>query len=189
MDVKDNPKSPDNCLKSKQKRTLTPKQAKFCVEYLVDLNATQATIRAGYSARTAGHKASALVVDSCIQERIAELRIKLQETTISPKDVLDELSKIGFSNIQSFIGGENEIKDISELTAETAAAVESIQSDIRHDSGKSDGYTEKVKIKLCSKLGALEKIGNILGIFENKVKINADISINLVNYGDANPAI
>ena len=55
-------------------KKLTPKQDKFCHEYMVDCNATQAAIRAGYSKRTAGHKASALVVHSCIKQRIKELQ-------------------------------------------------------------------------------------------------------------------
>ena len=59
-----------------KKKTLTPKQDRFCREYLIDCNATQAAIRAGYSKRTAGHKASALVVHNCIKQRIKELREK-----------------------------------------------------------------------------------------------------------------
>lgn len=105
-----------------------------------------------------------------IAGRITELRTELSKTTVSPEDVLNELKKIGFSNIQSFISGDNEICDISQLPPEVAAAVELIQSDIRHDSEDSEGYTEKVKIKLCSKLSALEKIGNTLGMFIKKIE-------------------
>ena len=75
---------------------------------------------------------------------------------------IKEMAKIGFSNIQDFIESGNEIRDLSELNPSIAAAVESIQSDIRHDSGKSEGHVEKVKIKLHSKLGALNSLAEIL---------------------------
>ena len=57
-------------------KKLTPKQDSFCQEYMVDCNATQAAIRAGYSKRTAGKIASHLVVKSSIKQRIKELQEK-----------------------------------------------------------------------------------------------------------------
>ena len=59
-------------------KKLTPKQDRFCHEYMVDCNATQAAIRAGYSKKTAGKIASHLVVKSSIKQRIKELQ-KAQE--------------------------------------------------------------------------------------------------------------
>ena len=59
--------------KSKDKK-LTPKQQKFVDEYLIDLNATQAAIRAGYSAKTAGWIGQKLVAKSHISESIRKRR-------------------------------------------------------------------------------------------------------------------
>ncbi len=53
---------------------LTDKQEMFCREYLIDLNATQAAIRAGYSAKTANRTASENMSKPDIQLRIAELK-------------------------------------------------------------------------------------------------------------------
>lgn len=53
---------------------LTDKQEMFCREYLIDLNATQAAIRAGYSAKTANRTASENLSKPDIQSRIAELK-------------------------------------------------------------------------------------------------------------------
>ena len=53
---------------------MTPKQEKFCVEYLVDLNGTQAALRAGYSERTARSIANQLLTKLDIQNRINEIR-------------------------------------------------------------------------------------------------------------------
>ena len=57
-------------------KKLTPKQDRFCHEYMVDCNATQAAIRAEYSKKTAGKIASHLVVKSSVKQRIKELREK-----------------------------------------------------------------------------------------------------------------
>ncbi len=138
----------------------------FCQQYIIDNNATQAAIRAGYSERTAGSKGTQLLQIVNIKGRIAYLQGQLaEECGVTAKKVITELTKIGFANIKSVLSKGNEIVDISQLPDEIAAAVESIQSDIRHDSGDSKGYTEKVKVKFHSKLGALNDLGKHLGIF------------------------
>lgn len=76
---------------------LTPKQEKFCTEFLVDLNATQAAIRAGYSQKTARAIASSNLTKVDIQARLVVLRTELAESTgITPARVLRELDRIAF---------------------------------------------------------------------------------------------
>ena len=58
---------------------LTDKQEMFCREYLIDLNATQAAIRAGYSVKTANRIAAQNLSKLDIQNRIAELKAKRNE--------------------------------------------------------------------------------------------------------------
>ena len=53
---------------------MTDKQARFCEEYMIDLNATQAAIRAGYSPKTANEQAARLLANVSIQNRIAQLQ-------------------------------------------------------------------------------------------------------------------
>lgn len=121
---------------------------------------------AGYkpkSVEVAKAAASRLLTKVNVRLRLAYLRAQLaKKQDITAEKVIKEMAKIGFSNIQDFIESGNEIRDLSELNPSIAAAVESIQSDIRHDSGKSEGYIEKVKIKLHSKLGALNSLAEIL---------------------------
>jgi phage terminase small subunit len=157
---------------AKTKKTkLTPKQEQFCREYIIDFNATQAAIRAGYSKKTANRIGPENLSKLVLQERIAVLVKELQEKTgITAEQVVRELAKIGFANIKGVLDDNNEIKDISKLPDDITAAIESIQSDIRHDGGDSDGYTEKVKVKLHSKLHALTDLGKHLGIFEKDNK-------------------
>ncbi|MBU1082491.1 MAG: terminase small subunit [Spirochaetes bacterium] len=149
------------------KTELTAKQEMFCNEYLIDLNATQAAIRAKYSKKTAQQASSRLLLNVVIQERISELQKRLRvKTGITAERVIAEFAKIAFANIQDYISKDNEIVDLSEIDKDKAAAVDSIQVDIRHDGGQSKGYTEKIRLKLHSKESALENLGKHLGIYE-----------------------
>lgn len=78
--------------------TLTHKQARFCEEYLIDTNGTQAAIRAGYSSRSASEISSELLGKLPIQSNIQCLRDSLSErNAISADRVVTELSLIAFA--------------------------------------------------------------------------------------------
>lgn len=71
---------------------LSAKQEQFCREYLVDLNATQAAIRAGYSPKTAQEQASRLLSNVIVVERVAELkRERAEKTSRTAQDALNDL--------------------------------------------------------------------------------------------------
>ena len=79
---------------------LTAKQERFCTEYIIDLNATQAAIRAGYSSKTANRIASENLSKPDIQRKIQELQQERAERTEITQDrVLKELAGIGFAPI------------------------------------------------------------------------------------------
>ena len=115
--------------------------------------------------------------------RLAYKRAQLaKKTDITAERVIAEMAKIGFSNIQDFTGQGNAITDISKLDPSIAAAVESVQSDIRYDNGKGEGYIEKVKIKLHSKLGALNSLAEILKLKD--VAGKTAVAVQIVNFAD-----
>lgn len=90
---------------------LTPKQARFVEEYLVDLNATQAAIRAGYSARTAGQTSFELLKKPEIQILISEAQKKRSKRTEITQDrVLQELAKLGFGDIRDIFSDDGSLK-------------------------------------------------------------------------------
>jgi len=131
-------------------------------------NPTEAARIAGYSGNnnTLKQRGHELVTNSNFKAKLDAKRAELAEKMeINAERVIKEMAKCGFSNIQEFIDKGNDIKDLKDLPAEIAAAVESIQVDIRHDSA-GKGYTEKVKLKLHSKLSALNDLGKHLGLFE-----------------------
>jgi len=157
------------------------KYERFCQEYIVDNNATQAAIRAKYSKKGANVKGSQLLTIIDIASRVAYLQGKVAEKSgVTAKMIVEELAKVGFANIQDYIGEGNEIVDLSGIKREVAAAVESIQVDIRHDSGDSEGYIEKVKLKCHSKLSALTDLGKHLGIFERDNRQKTDGLVDLI---------
>jgi hypothetical protein len=76
-----------------------PKQARFVEEYLVDLNGTQAAIRAGYARSGAQQEATRLLTNPDIHEAITEARSRLsQRTEITQDEVMAEFAKIGFAD-------------------------------------------------------------------------------------------
>ncbi|MBC2659797.1 terminase small subunit [Pseudomonas sp. MSSRFD41] len=163
---------------------LTPKQQRFVDEYLIDLNGTQAAIRAGYSERTARQIAdqnmSKLVIKAEIQKR---MKSRSERTEITQDMVLRELAKIGFSDIRKVVRwGETMVRmvdsdgegpddmvpyhglaliDSTEVDDDTAAAIAEV-------SQGRDG----LKVKLHDKKGALVDIGRHLGMFKDKVEMS-----------------
>jgi phage terminase small subunit len=151
----------------------------FCQHYHACKNATQAAKDACYSEKTAGSKGTQLLQIVSIEARIEYLSLEVaSKCGVTAERVVNELAKIGFSNLKDFMEEGHSIRDITTLPDEVTAAVKSIQTSIRHDSGDSEGYTEKVKIDLHDKKGALVDLGRHLNIFEkdNALGVNDDLA-------------
>lgn len=81
--------------KYSHKPQLTPKQERFVAEYLVDLNATQAAIRAGYSAKTANEQGARLLANVSIASAIAEAQAKrAADLNRTAADVLRDIQDV-----------------------------------------------------------------------------------------------
>lgn len=86
---------------------LTEKQKRFCEEYLVDLNATQAAIRAGYKKERASEQAHQLLQKTTVSAFIAELREKQSERTgLTADRVIQEIAAIAFTEDVEITGKE-----------------------------------------------------------------------------------
>ena len=156
---------------------LTAKQQRFVDEYLIDLNATQAAIRVGYSKKTADQQASRLLTNVKVREYLAQRQAdRANRTEITQDKVLKELAKIGFSDIRKIVRwGETQVRmvdgeddgpedmvpyhglaliDSTEIDDNTAGAIAEV-------SQGRDG----LKVKLHDKKGALVDIGRHLGMF------------------------
>ena len=149
---------------------LTPKQERFCLEYVVDLNATQAAIRAGYSPKTARFIGAENLTKPNIAARIAELQQKTaRKLEITAEAIANELALLAFSNMEDYakVGG-----DLSKLTREQLAAIQEAVFEELED-GK---VVRRTKIKLAGKRESLETLGRYLGLeVERRLNINVDL--------------
>jgi len=157
---------------------LTPKQECFCQEYLIDLNATQAAIRAGYSEHTANEQGARLLAKVSIQARIQGLMAERSERTqIKADDVLMEIAKLAYSNMLDYvdIDGALPTVNMSEITREQGAAIQEVTVETRKEqNGRDEKPTseiEKVKFKLADKGVNLERLGRHLKLFTDKVNL------------------
>ena len=159
---------------------LTAKHKRFCDEYLIDLNATQAAIRAGYSPKTACEQASRLLANVKVQDEIAiEMAERSKRTGINQDRVLMEIAKMAFVNIDDVIDLDT-AKVKRTATKEDLACIQSVKI-------KPTEFGTEREIKLCDKKSNLELLGKHLGMFKDKVELEADMDLNInIDYGDSN---
>ena len=146
----------------------------FSQEYLVDLNATQAAIRAGYAPRSSGTKGHQLLQIVEIANRIQFLMSKrTQKTEITAERVIEELAKIGFASMRNFIrideDGQPQI-DLSDTDDDNLDALSEVQTETVLEllGGGTTQSIRKTKIKLHDKLGALRLLAEHTGVFEKR---------------------
>ena len=154
---------------------LTPKQARVVKEYLIDLNAAQAAIRAGYSAKTArviGHEnLTKPDIAAAIEKARAE---RAERTRLTGDMVVDELRKIGFANMADYMKSTPQgdpYLDFSALTRDQTAALSEVTvEDFLDHRGEAARSVRRVKFKLHDKRAALVDLGRHLGLFDAKHK-------------------
>lgn len=159
-------------------KKLTAKQRAFVQEYMVDLNATQAAIRAGYSVDTANVIASENLAKPYIQEALQEaMAAREQRTEITADRVLKEYARLGFFDPRNLFNPDGSPKEIQELDDDTAAVLAGLDvMEIYEGTGENRqfvGYSKKYK--LADKKGALDSIAKHLGMFTDKSEINVTI--------------
>jgi len=135
-------------MENKQQVNLTPKQLRFCLEYLKDFNGTQAAIRAGYSKKTANEQASRLLANVNIQNQIKENNQKVEKSNIM------------------------DIQEIQERLTNMARG--DLQEEVIVVTGDGDGYSSaqvmKKQIGAKDQAKALELLGKANGLFIDKVQ-------------------
>ncbi|MGN0464913.1 MAG: terminase small subunit [Lachnospiraceae bacterium] len=147
---------------------LTDKQQRFVEEYLIDLNATQAAIRAGYKVNNAKQIGSELLDKTrpFIESAIAE---RSRRTGITQDRVLNELAKIAFANAKDVVDFKTAAvrEDASE---EDLACIQSVKVKTQES---AKGTLEERQVSLYDKKAALELLGKHLGLFKDKIEVSA----------------
>jgi phage terminase small subunit len=151
---------------------LNPKQQRFVAEYLKDLNATQAAIRAGYSEKTAPQIASRLLTNVKVASAVAEgQQVIAEKAGVTVEKVVNELASIGFANFGDYLNAEGRISLPLGDRAKMAAVGEYTTEAI------GDQVITRTKFKLLDKRAALVDLGKHLGMFAEKAerKLTLDI--------------
>jgi phage terminase small subunit len=171
---------------SRNRAKLTARQQRFVEEYLVDLNATAAAKRAGYSERTAKQMGTENLAKPALAAAIQEAQLRRAERTgITADRVLAEIGKVAFSNMLDYAtllpDGAIAV-DLSRVTRDQAAAIASVEvGEWQMDSGTGEDADQKpaerkVKFRLHDKLAALHKLGLHMGMFKERKEIEHKVA-------------
>lgn len=146
---------------------MTPKQERFVEEYLVDMNATQAAKRAGYSAKTAyavGHEnLNKPEIAVAISQAQANRAKRLE---VTGDRVIEEFAKIAFANMGDFVGSGPHgltLEDVQNMRPDQTAAIAEVHQPA------SGG---PLRVKLHDKRAALDALAKHLGLFVNRHEVS-----------------
>lgn len=151
------------------------RQAAFVNEYLVDLNATQAAIRAGYSKETAAVIGHENLRKPNIREAIQKaMDIRAERTKITADRVIAELGKISFVDVRKIVTNTGHLQNLQDIDDETAAAIQSVEL-VTRQTGEEDENGRKIvesvhKIRLVDKKGSLDTLAKHLKLLTDKVE-------------------
>lgn len=157
---------------------MTKKQKRFIEEYLIDLNATQAAIRAGYSPKTAKdigcENLAKPNISDAIDKAMAE---RSRRTGINQDRILLELARIGLAKITDVVDPDTG-KILPNASEDDLACIQSIKI-------KPNEFGTEREVKLYDKKSALVDLGKHLGLFKDKVELGGDMELKItVDYGE-----
>jgi len=161
---------------------------------VVDSNGAAAAIRAGYSQKTAAQQASRLLTKVKVQRQLEVLHARLhQSLNITAERILQEYARIAFFDPRRLRTADGKPLELHELDADTAAAIAGAEEDLilgdeptkkEKESGKQRlvlGVTRKLKI--ANKLGALDSLAKIQGLFKQMDLEDLPITVTKTYYG------
>lgn len=153
---------------------MTRKQKRFCEEYLIDLNATQAAIRAGYSPASARDIGYENLTKPDIRARVDKtLAERSRRTGINADLVLEELGRLMRVNAADVINIADATISNS-ASREDTACISSVKVKIIPT---ENGEIVEREIKLHDKLKAIELAGKHLGMFKDKMELSGKVDI------------
>jgi phage terminase small subunit len=168
---------------------LTDRQRLFVAEYLVDLNATQAAIRAGYSPRTARQQGNRLLTHVDVQpaiiaaqaERAQRVAAQVQQVESLADRVLREVSLIAFSDIGDvveFTADGPRMRPMHEIPESARRTISNLEVRQEHGTEDRPGAT-CVKFKQWSKDANLAKLMQHLGLLVEKHEHSGEVRLKI----------
>lgn len=153
---------------------LTKRQKLFVEEYLIDLNATQAAIRAGYSTKTAKEIGCENLTKPNIKNAIdKQLAERSKRTGVNADRIVQELAKLAFINPTDVINmDEATVK--GDANRDDTAAISSVK--VKTIPTEDGNITER-EVRTYDKIKALELLGKHIGMFTDRFKIEGAIPV------------
>ena len=158
---------------------LTAKQDAFCREYTIDLNATQAAIRAGYSKKTAHASGRENLHKPTIAAKIAEVKeIQANRCDLTAERVLKEIMSIAMLDPVHLFDKDGRLVPIANMPEEVRRAIGGLDIHETYTGGRGGAddkppeLTAIKKIKLIDKIRALEMLGRHLALFVDLKKVD-----------------
>ena len=158
---------------------MTAKQQRFCDEYLIDLNATQAAIRAGYSEKTARQIANENLTKPYISEYIEKRMAEKEKALIADQDEV-------MRYLTAVMRREKTDSVVVTLQKETSTYVPDADGKMRKQTVKEE-VPEIVQIpaQLRDSNKAAELLGKAYGIYTDRIEADVDMELNInIDYGD-----
>ncbi|XGC82032.1 terminase small subunit [Bdellovibrio bacteriovorus] len=148
-------------------KKLSPQQERFCEEYIIDLNATQAAIRAKYSEKSSRSIASELLTKPQIQERIIELKkARSERVQISADYVLNKLQAAADLDLLPLLKPDGSLKELKDIPEEIRKIIVDVE--------RNPFTGEVLKYHFMSKLKCTEMLAKHTGVLKEKVVVSAD---------------
>lgn len=169
---------------------LSNKQRRFVDEYLVDLNATQAAVRAGYSGRTANSTGPRLLKNPAVAGAVAERQERISNHLfVTAERVVLEYAHLAFADMRDYMHfAENGdvLLDWSTMPEDATKAIVEVTQDVYNEGrGNAQREVKRTKFKLHDKRGALDALAKHLGLFRERSGEDAETVIkSVIDYGD-----
>jgi phage terminase small subunit len=165
---------------------LTDRQRRFVDEYLIDLNATQAAIRAGYSKKTANEQGARLLANVSVMLVVQEaMKAREHRTHITQDRVLQELARIAFFDIRKLYNADGTLKRPDQLDDDAAAVLAGVDviEQVRYEADE-EGELKPTpvltkKAKVFDKGTALTLAMRHLGMLKDKVEHSGAIGVHM----------
>lgn len=164
---------------------MTDKMVRFCQEYVIDLNATQAAIRSGYSESTARQIGGENLTKPAIKKYVQNLMdVRARRLQITADEVLVRLDKMSRASVKDLFDGADKPLRVSEWDDDFAQAVNGIKfTKQRSPDSEAENpiYDDVVDVKLVDKKGVTELLGKHLKLFTDKVEHSGEIDGEVTN--------
>jgi len=166
---------------SEKKKKLSCKHERFCHEYLVDYNATQAYIRAGYSPKNAQKNSWRLMEDDGIHARIRELQKGLYDRLREDEyKTLKKLYNLIYYDARQLFDEDGQLKNFRNLDEDIASVITGVKVRKQFGGKDEDGnaiFDDIVEVKLIDRLHALELMMRNQSILQPDSQTNINIGL------------